>query len=248
MFAGPNGSGKTVLFEQLRRENIIHTEFYIGADRIETDLKNYRKFHFNAYHVQSDHYEFIEHIRRSGLFTIAPDKSFIDHLRIEQGVLHVDLEENQIDSYLASFISSYVTEKLLQSGQSFCLETVLSHASKLDLFELAKKSGYQTYLYFICTENFNLNIERVKLRVAGGGHDVSTEKIIERFNRSMHNFTIASELADVVYLIDNSVQFRLVLEVRNAQIANRIENIPFWLFPFIPSRFRPAKGKKNRQY
>jgi hypothetical protein len=64
----------------------------------------------------------------------------------------------------------------------------------------------------------------------------------------MHNFTIASELADVVYLIDNSVQFRLVLEVRNAQIANRIENIPFWLFPFIPSRFRPAKGKKNRQY
>jgi predicted ABC-type ATPase len=45
---------------------------------------------------------------------------------------------------------------------------------------LRNPESFIFYLYFICTDNYNLNIERVKLRVEGGGLDVSTEKIVER--------------------------------------------------------------------
>jgi predicted ABC-type ATPase len=131
----------------------------------EADIKRTNKFHFNTYHVRSDHDEFIRHIKESGLYARAPQNSFINNIRIEKGILHVSIPSAEIDSYIASFIASYIAEKLFESRQSFCFETVLIHPSKLDLFRIANKAGYKTYLYYVCTESCQLNIERVTMEV-----------------------------------------------------------------------------------
>jgi len=39
LFAGPNGSGKTSLFDCLRKNGFIHTEFDVNADRYEREQK-----------------------------------------------------------------------------------------------------------------------------------------------------------------------------------------------------------------
>ncbi|MBS4029137.1 MAG: zeta toxin family protein, partial [Ignavibacteriales bacterium] len=180
MFAGPNGSGKTYLFNFLKSQSYIHTEIYVNADEIERKLSESMQFHFNAYRVKVSDKDFKTHIQQSGILKKIHDKSFLEKIHVESGVLKITMKKSELNSYIASFIASYLSEKLIESGQSFCYETVLSHPSKLKLLEQANVKGYKTYLYFVFTDDWRLNIERVKLRVQEGGHNVDDKKIEQR--------------------------------------------------------------------
>ncbi|UYQ93862.1 hypothetical protein MKQ68_01975 [Chitinophaga horti] len=62
---------------------------------------------------------------------------------------------------------------LLAKGVTFSFETVMSHASKLQVFKDAKAAGYRTYLYFVGTVSVDININRVAEPVKKGGHPVA---------------------------------------------------------------------------
>ena len=229
MFAGPNGSGKTHLFTFLRDQSFISTEIYVNADEIEQTLSKHLRFHFNAYRVKVSDEDFKKHIRHSGILKKIKDNSFLDKMSIQGGVLKMNIKRGELNSYIASFIASYLAEKLIESKQSFCYETVLSHPSKLKLLEQARKKGFRTYLYFVFTDNWHLNIERVKLRVRQGGHDVDDKKIEQRYFRSLKLFSKAANLASCSYLIDNSTSFEMMTEIRNRKNIFTAANYPKWL-------------------
>jgi predicted ABC-type ATPase len=233
MFAGPNGSGKTFLFTHLRNKGYIHTELYVSADRIEQDLKHNRKFFFASYRIKATESEFKEHVLNSGLFQQVSDKTFLDRIFIKSGILTFNGEESSIDSYIASFIATYLCEKLFKTGQSFCYETVFSHPSKLAFFEQAKASGYSSYLYFVCTDTWKLNVERVRLRVQDGGHDVDKGKVESRYFRSMKNLNQATKLADSSFLIDNSIGFTRIAELKKGVITFAADPFPDWMIEYF---------------
>ena len=226
MFAGPNGSGKTHLFKYLRSQTYIHTEVYVNADEIEKKLSESLQFHFNAYRVKVSDEDFKKHIRQSGILKKIANKSFLDKINIQSGVLKMNIHKSELNSYIASFIASYLSEKLIESKQSFCYETVLSHPSKLKLLEQASKKGYKTYLYFVFTDDWHLNIERVKLRVRQGGHDVDDKKIEQRYFKSLKLFSEAAKVSASSYLIDNSTNFALMSEVKNGKNVYTAPNYP----------------------
>lgn len=209
LFAGPNGSGKSSLFQHLKSKGSINTELYVSADRIEAGLKKDAYFNFNAYRVKVSEPEFKQHIEASGLFKKL-GKHNLNFLTLQSGVLRVAPAE--VNSYIASFVASYLVEKLFESRQSFCFETVMSHQSKIEMLKLAKKKGYKNYLYFVFTSNSILNEFRVKLRVAQGGHNVDPQKIHDRFKRSFALLKPALEQSVEAFLIDNSVKFDVVAE------------------------------------
>ena len=229
MFAGPNGSGKTHLFNFLRSQSFIHTEIYVNADEIEQKLSKSLRFHFNAYRVKVSDEDFKKHIRQSGILKKIRDKSFLDKINIHGGVLKMHIRKGELNSYIASFIASYLSQKLIESKQSFCYETVLSHSSKLKLLEQAKKKGYKIYLYFVFTDDWHLNIERVKLRVKQGGHDVDDKKIEQRYFRSLKLFSKAAKASASAYLIDNSTNFATMAELKNGKNIFTASNYPKWL-------------------
>lgn len=229
MFAGPNGSGKTHLFNFLHSQSYIHTEIYVNADEIEQKLSESLKFHFNAYRVKVSDEDFKKHIRQSGILKKIRNKSFLDKINIQGGVLKMKIKKTELNSYIASFIASYLSEKLIESKQSFCYETVLSHPSKLKLLEQAKKKGYKIYLYFVFTNDWHLNIERVKLRVKQGGHDVDDKKLEQRYFRSLKLFSKAARASAIAYLIDNSTNFETMAELRNGKNIFTALNYPKWL-------------------
>jgi predicted ABC-type ATPase len=237
LFAGPNGSGKTSLFNFLREQSFIHTEVYVNADNIEKKISDSLSFNFNAYRVKVSDAEFKHHIRRSGILKKIKDHSLIDKVEIKSGVLKMHIRKREVNSYAASFIASYLAEKLIESKQSFCYETVLSHASKISLLRLASKQGYKTYLYFIFTDNWELNVERVKLRVRGGGHDVDNKKIEQRYFRSLKLVKDVVQDTDDAYLIDNSRDFDLVAHLKNGKTQFVTENYPQWFKKY----FKPSK-------
>lgn len=219
LFAGPNGSGKTFLFNLLRSNGIIHTEIYVSADKIEADLRKKTTFNFNAYRVKVSDSEFKQHILTDGLFASKiKDDSFIDAIHIEGGLLTVKLPKKKINSYHASFIATYLVYKLLSTGQSFCFETVMSHISKVNILSMAKKAGYKTYLYFVFTDNVELNIARVKLRVRQGQHNVDSSLIRNRYSRAFKLLAKALALAEEAFLIDNSNVPEIVAEKHRAKL------------------------------
>jgi len=158
LFGGPNGSGKTFLFEQLRKAGTIHTEIYVNADRILRDLEKRGNFNFNAYRIQSSETEFKNSIITSGLYSKISESDFLTRLSIKKGVLRVQGPKADLNAYHASFIASYLAAKLFETGQSFCFETVMSHESKIAYLDLAGQFKYKSYLYFVYTDNPELNV------------------------------------------------------------------------------------------
>jgi predicted ABC-type ATPase len=82
-------------------------------------------------------------------------------------------------------LADFIRQQLLINGISFTFETVMSHESKVDFLHKAKSNGYRVYLYFISTEDPEINISRVKVRVAQHGHHVDPEVIKTRYNKSL---------------------------------------------------------------
>ncbi len=65
-----------------------------------------------------------------------------------------------------------------------------------------------------------------------GGHTVPIEKIVSRYVRSMANLELAIEVADRVYLYDNSVdgvEARLCARTRDGQLRKVHGPLPEWV-------------------
>jgi predicted ABC-type ATPase len=126
-------------------------------------------------------------------------------------------------------IAQIQRQQLISQRQSFAFETVMSHPSKLELLEQAKTLGYQIVLVFVGTNNPQINVRRVALRVQQGGHDVPTDKIISRYYRSLNLLSRAVSIADVSYIFDNSQMAELIVQVVNGVINVVKDPIPVWI-------------------
>lgn len=94
---------------------------------------------------------------------------------------------------------------LLDSKESFIIETVFSHPSHLDFIKKAKECGYTVFFYYISTDSPDINVQRVRKRISQGGHAVDEDKIVSRYYRSLKLVKPALSLVDEAYIIDNSI-------------------------------------------
>jgi predicted ABC-type ATPase len=94
---------------------------------------------------------------------------------------------------------------LAENLQTFGFETVFSHGSNVAFLRALKEIGYEVNLFFICTEDPEINVRRVGTRVAIGGHNVPTDKIIERYWRSLDLLSLGLQFFDRVMVLDNSL-------------------------------------------
>lgn len=104
-------------------------------------------------------------------------------------------------------------EASLRTHQTVGVETVLSTDKYRRVVMAARAGGFEICLIFVMLRSPDLNVERVKLRVARGGHDVPKDKIIARFWRSLEQLPWFLDHADRAYVFENSgAQPRLVAE------------------------------------
>ena len=93
----------------------------------------------------------------------------------------------------------------IQKGDSFAFETTLSGRIYIKKINEMKTKGYKVIIYFMRLASVDLAIERVKLRVSKGGHNVPVIDIKRRFERSWINFQeIYKQLADEWIVFDTS--------------------------------------------
>jgi predicted ABC-type ATPase len=98
----------------------------------------------------------------------------------------------------------------IDAHQSVGVETVLSTDKYRALVLAAKERGFEIRLVYVILSNPQLNIRRVQMRVAKGGHDVPPDKIKARWERSLEQLPWFLDQADWALLFDNSDELRLV--------------------------------------
>jgi predicted ABC-type ATPase len=122
-----------------------------------------------------------------------------------------------------------MAEKFLATGQDFAVETTLSGQTYLRMMARAKALGYLVVLIYIGTRDVSINIQRVRYRVAKGGHDVSEEDQRRRYPRSLANARKALNMADEAIFLDNSTSAGYVkVAVKRIDGIKLFEPLPEW--------------------
>ena len=78
--------------------------------------------------------------------------------------------------------------KFFNNNKSFIIETTLSGQMLVKIIQKAKKLNYEIPLIYVFVDNPQICIERIKVRVKKGGHNIPDEDVIRRFQRSKNNF------------------------------------------------------------
>jgi predicted ABC-type ATPase len=113
-------------------------------------------------------------------------------------------KNENVSDYDAMTKADELRTAALSKHISFAFETVMSHHSKLDFIDAAKHQEYKVILHFVLTEDPSINVDRVALRHAKGGHDVPVDKIIDRYHRSVSFLKSAFKKADIAFVYNNS--------------------------------------------
>jgi len=104
-------------------------------------------------------------------------------------------------------------ENSVEKGESFAFETTLSGKGYVKKIQKWKEQGYRIILYYLKLPSVDLAIERVRIRVSNGGHDIPESYIRRRFNRSLKNFEeLYKPLVDEWVVFDNSHETPVMIE------------------------------------
>lgn len=88
--------------------------------------------------------------------------------------------------------------------QTIGVETVLSTPKYRRLVSRAKERGFEVRLIYVYLHSLDLQLERIRLRVAKGGHSVPADKVADRRSRSFQEFGWFFWEADQAWVYDNS--------------------------------------------
>lgn len=228
MFAGPNGSGKSTIKAKIAEINPNWLGVYINPDDIEREVAESGRLDFGHFNTRTTKPTIFKHLIASNQLIDNNYLRDVSALRFSDNELW--FEDVQLNSYFVSAIADFLHARLVATRQSFSFETVMSHPSKIDLLNKALSRGFRNYLYYVATEDPEINISRVKTRVRAGGHDVARHKIKSRYYRSLDNLLPAIRSTNRAFIFDNSgAEAVLVAEVtggRKIEIKN--SNVPAW--------------------
>lgn len=108
----------------------------------------------------------------------------------------------------------------VQAHQTVGVETVLSSPKYRKLVDRAHLRGFRVRLIYVVLETADLNVERVRIRVAKGGHAVLEDKIRARRVRSFEQLGWFFDHADWADIYDNSgAEPTLVVKKRDDRVT-----------------------------
>ena len=239
MFAGPNGSGKSTLKTVLRRELL---GVYLNPDELERDMGTNGFLHLGEYGVETTEPEAKAFFRESAFLQEAGFADVAERVSVSEGRL--TFGRAAVNSYVASVTADFLRQRLLTARVSFTLETVMSHPGKVALLERAQRLGYRTYLYFIATDDPEINVSRVKTRVQRGGHAVPEDKIIKRYHASLGLLMDAIRHTNRAYIFDNSGEDQektwLAEVTEGRELEMKTDQMPAWFKHAVWERIVPS--------
>ncbi len=141
-------------------------------------------------------------------------------------------------------------EKAIRQRLDFAFETTLGASTMPALLREAAESGIDVYLWYVGLENTELHLERVRARVARGGHDIPEADIRRRYEHSRLNLIHLLPYLAALRVYDNSVEadpatgetpaLQLVLHMVRGKILNasNLQHTPDWAKPVVAAAMK----------
>ncbi len=99
------------------------------------------------------------------------------------------------------------------------------------IIEELKKKKYHTRIIYIFLDNPLVSIERIKIRVAQGGHSVPDEDVVRRFHRSKMKFwNIYRNLVDEWQLLYNGEEGLILVATGERETYRVLNDRKFRIF------------------
>jgi predicted ABC-type ATPase len=184
-----------------------------------------------------------ESFRAEGVDYFNPDEATQSILAANPGI------SLEVANSRAWFHGKRLLERAIAKRESFFFETTLGGNTIPALLEKAADSGLVVQMWFVALASPELHIERVRARVAKGGHDIPPQKIRERYRDSRINLIRLLPKLAMLRVYDNSVDADpavaipkplLVLHVEHGQIAEMCpaRKVPEWAKPIVAAAIR----------
>ena len=170
-------------------------------------------------------------------YTILPEllhcKEFVNSDEIAKGISPFNFSTMAV-AIEASRIMYKRIRELIGLAETFALETTLASRSIANLVKDAQTKGYYVTLLFFWLNTPDLAVERVKNRVAMGGHHVSEPTVRRRYRAGIRNlFRLYMPICDYWMITDNSLSPMEVIAkgfkngdryVDNIVVYNKLKN------------------------
>lgn len=238
IFAGPNGSGKTCLYEDLKKQN-LNLGQYLNADLLLAQAEQHNQINLSQFNISLTSSEITDFFSAHALFRQAPSYPDIPFSFSGKQIIF----DKPPGVYEVAILTDCLRHVMLKTTATFSFETVFSHPGKINFIEKANEAGYRTYLYFISTLSPSINIERIEQRVLLGGHHVPDEKVKKRYYRSLENLLPAMKLAYRTYIFDNSRKnYRLLARITpSKKLHVETEQLPVWFSKYVLEKIPQKK-------
>ena len=114
---------------------------------------------------------------------------------------------------------------LFRRNEDFAIETTLATRSLKRMIAKAREQGYSVTILYFWLNSPELAIERVRARVAAGGHNIPEPTIRRRYTAGLHYFfNVYRSMADRWILADNSkIPFKVVAEGQKDRLTIKDE-------------------------
>ena len=144
-----------------------------------------------------------------------------------------------LDELLAGREALRERERMLGSGHSFAIETTMSGNNPTRFMREASGRGYALTLVYVGIASAALSLQRVRDRVAAGGHDVPVEAVMRRYPDTMAKLATALGLVDRAYIVDNSgARRRLLIKTEGRRATSVAVDLPKWAVSAVPEQFQ----------
>ena len=132
----------------------------------------------------------------------------------------------------------------LVAGRSHLVETTLAGTGILRHIGAARRSGYRIVLHYVSVASPDLALDRIRNRVAFGGHNVPEADVRRRFSRSHANLPAAMVRVDLSLLYDNTYPERPHREVAilGEGMTWIAETVPRWVAAALDRTRPPLPG------
>ena len=174
-----------------------------------------------------------------------PDFKETVRINTDEIVREIGNWQSNADQMKAGKIGIKLRNEAIKQGKSFNEETTLCGKTIIKLFEKLKENGYKIDLYYVGLKNSDIALERIKNRVANGGHDIPAEKVRKRYEESRSNLEKVIPFCDSISVFDNSESFRRLATIKEGKLIQKTDKVPFWFNSKLKNLISSGKVKNN---
>jgi predicted ABC-type ATPase len=125
----------------------------------------------------------------------------------------------------------------IERRSSCAFETTLRSAVTFEQAALARSAGFVVEMRYLRLPNFEMHMERVKMRADRGGHSAPEPVLRGIYESSLANLPRAIREMDLIYIYENGEWGKtpeILLQAEYGEVVFRAERIPYWLAGSLP--------------